>query len=246
MLNTRNEAMILGRPFLATIHAEIDVFNKEISLGIRDNKVTFEMDKKIHNFMNPVGKIYMINSMYNNESPSHSNAPSDKSARFEKSDNLHNENNYIHERSSKKTRILKADTNLPSTQFCKNVKTPHTVLETISPTDRAKDSPVITPLHDDPYMLVRQAYAPIATDIESEPFEDPIETEETQPLSHRAAPLSLDYTSASPDYTPDTPYSDEGLEPIKASETRTASLSGSTSPLSLIIHPPCRLASQLE
>ncbi|GKB23765.1 putative reverse transcriptase domain-containing protein [Tanacetum coccineum] len=28
MLNTRNETMILGRPFLATIHAEIDVLNK--------------------------------------------------------------------------------------------------------------------------------------------------------------------------------------------------------------------------
>ncbi|GKC11970.1 reverse transcriptase domain-containing protein [Tanacetum coccineum] len=28
MLNTRNETMILGRPFLATIHAKIDVFNK--------------------------------------------------------------------------------------------------------------------------------------------------------------------------------------------------------------------------
>ncbi|GJW09403.1 phospholipase-like protein [Tanacetum coccineum] len=34
MLNTHNETMILGRPFLITIHAEIDVFNKEISLGI--------------------------------------------------------------------------------------------------------------------------------------------------------------------------------------------------------------------
>ncbi|GJR30925.1 reverse transcriptase domain-containing protein [Tanacetum coccineum] len=34
MLNTRNETMILRRPFLATIHAETDVFNKEISLGI--------------------------------------------------------------------------------------------------------------------------------------------------------------------------------------------------------------------
>ncbi|GJT23109.1 putative reverse transcriptase domain-containing protein [Tanacetum coccineum] len=41
MLNTRNETMILGRPFLATIHAEIDDFNKEISLGIRDDRVTF-------------------------------------------------------------------------------------------------------------------------------------------------------------------------------------------------------------
>ncbi|GJT25937.1 phospholipase-like protein [Tanacetum coccineum] len=37
MLNTRNETMIIGRPFLATIHAEIDVFNKEISLGIGDD-----------------------------------------------------------------------------------------------------------------------------------------------------------------------------------------------------------------
>ncbi|GKA56493.1 phospholipase-like protein [Tanacetum coccineum] len=35
MLNTHNETMILGRPFLATIHAEINVFNKEISLGVR-------------------------------------------------------------------------------------------------------------------------------------------------------------------------------------------------------------------
>ncbi|GJU88921.1 reverse transcriptase domain-containing protein [Tanacetum coccineum] len=40
-LNTRNETMILGRPFLATIYAEIDVFNKEISLGIEGEKVTF-------------------------------------------------------------------------------------------------------------------------------------------------------------------------------------------------------------
>nr|GEY09130.1 hypothetical protein [Tanacetum cinerariifolium] len=39
MLNTCNETMILGRPFLATIHAEIDVFNKEISLGIGGDRV---------------------------------------------------------------------------------------------------------------------------------------------------------------------------------------------------------------
>ncbi|GJR28072.1 reverse transcriptase domain-containing protein [Tanacetum coccineum] len=122
MLNTRNETMILGRPFLATIHAEIDVFNKEISLGIRNDRVTFDMDKKIHNFTTPVGKTYMINSIHNDEFPSHSNALSNKSSRFEKSENLHNENNYIHERSSKKTRILKADTNLHSTHFYKPVK----------------------------------------------------------------------------------------------------------------------------
>ncbi|GJU66564.1 reverse transcriptase domain-containing protein [Tanacetum coccineum] len=40
MLKTQNETIILERPFLATIHAEIDVFNKEISLGIGDDMVT--------------------------------------------------------------------------------------------------------------------------------------------------------------------------------------------------------------
>ncbi|GJR43421.1 reverse transcriptase domain-containing protein [Tanacetum coccineum] len=88
MLNTCNETMILGRPFLATIHAEIDVFNKEISLGFGSDRVTFDMDKKIHNFTTPVGKIYMMNSIHNEESPSLSSTPSDKSSRFEKSDNL--------------------------------------------------------------------------------------------------------------------------------------------------------------
>ncbi|GJU53313.1 hypothetical protein Tco_1227027 [Tanacetum coccineum] len=73
-----------------------------------------------------------------------------------------------------------------------------TVLETITPTDKARDSPVITPLHDDPYM---------------------------------AAPLAPDYTLASPDYTHDTPHLDEDSEPIKASDTRIASPSCSTSPL---------------
>ncbi|GKA69304.1 hypothetical protein Tco_0775368, partial [Tanacetum coccineum] len=66
---TRNETMILGRPFLATIHAEIDVFNKKISLGIGDDRVTFDMDKQIHNFTTPVGKVYMVISIHNNEPP---------------------------------------------------------------------------------------------------------------------------------------------------------------------------------
>ncbi|GJY37277.1 hypothetical protein Tco_0422655 [Tanacetum coccineum] len=107
-----------------------------------------------------------------------------------------------------------------------------TVLETIPPADRTRDSPVITPLHDDPYMFVRQTYTPIVTYIESEPFEDPIKTEEAQPLTPRAAPLSLDYTPTSPDYTPNTPRTDEESEPMEASETRTASPSDYTSPLS--------------
>ncbi|GJV76355.1 hypothetical protein Tco_1507939 [Tanacetum coccineum] len=108
----------------------------------------------------------------------------------------------------------------------------HSFPETITPTNRARDSLVITHLHDDPYMLVRQAYTPIAMDIESEPFKDPIETEETYPLCPRVIPLPPDYTPASLDYTLDTLHLDKDLEPMEASETRPASPSGSTSPLS--------------
>ncbi|GJT23032.1 RNA-directed DNA polymerase, eukaryota, reverse transcriptase zinc-binding domain protein [Tanacetum coccineum] len=78
MLNTRNETIILGRSFLLIIHAEIDVFNKEISLGIGGDRVTFDMDKKSHNFTTPVGKIYMMNTIHNEESPSLISTPSDR------------------------------------------------------------------------------------------------------------------------------------------------------------------------
>ncbi|GKE65738.1 hypothetical protein Tco_1519899 [Tanacetum coccineum] len=114
-----------------------------------------------------------------------------------------------------------------------------TIPETITPTDRVRDSPVITPFHNDPYMLVRQAYTPVATYIESEPLEDPIKTKETQPLTPRTTPLSPDYTLASPYYTLDTPHSNEELEPIDAFETRTASPLDSTLPLSPV-HPLTR------
>nr|GEW13712.1 hypothetical protein [Tanacetum cinerariifolium] len=90
---------------------------------------------------------------------------------------------------------------------------------------------MITPFHDDPDILVRQVYTPVATDTESEPFEDPIETDETQPLSPRTAPLSPDYTLTFLGYTLDTPHSNEESDPIEASETRIASPSDSTSPL---------------
>ncbi|GKB82438.1 hypothetical protein Tco_0949333 [Tanacetum coccineum] len=101
-----------------------------------------------------------------------------------------------------------------------------TAPETTTHIDRARESPMITPFHDDPYVLVRQAYTPIATDTKFEPFE------ETQPLSPRASPLSPNYTPTSPDYTPDTPHTDEESEPMEASKTRNASPSDSTSPLS--------------
>ncbi|GKD42962.1 hypothetical protein Tco_1267607 [Tanacetum coccineum] len=67
------------------------------------------MDKKIHNFMTPVGKIYMVNSIHNDEPPHlldiSSRAPSYEPPQFEKSNNLHHQNNndnYMQERSSKK------------------------------------------------------------------------------------------------------------------------------------------------
>ncbi|GJW00683.1 retrovirus-related pol polyprotein from transposon TNT 1-94 [Tanacetum coccineum] len=123
MLNTRNETMILGRPFQATIHAEIDVFIKEISLGIRGDRVTFNMNKKSHNFTTPIGEVYTINSTSNNEYTCHTS--SDASSRVEKTNDLHNENNYCYQeqgRSRKKLRKLKFDINLPNTHFRKPVK----------------------------------------------------------------------------------------------------------------------------
>ncbi|GJZ77388.1 putative reverse transcriptase domain-containing protein [Tanacetum coccineum] len=64
MLKTSNETMILGRPFLETIHAEIDVFNKEISLGIRDDRIIFDMNTKSYEFTTPIEKAYMVNVVH--------------------------------------------------------------------------------------------------------------------------------------------------------------------------------------
>ncbi|GJV89116.1 hypothetical protein Tco_1533054 [Tanacetum coccineum] len=96
--------------------------------------------------------------------------------------------------------------------------------ETIPPAGGARGSPVPMLLQDNPYMLVRHAYTSTTTDTESEPFEDPIETEEPQSLPISSAPIP------SPDYTPATPHSDKELEPMEASKTRIASLHSITSP----------------
>ncbi|GKC16120.1 hypothetical protein Tco_1012902, partial [Tanacetum coccineum] len=60
------------------------------------------------------------------------------------------------------------------------------------------------------------AYLPTAADTESEPFEDPSESEEPQSLSLTPAPPL-------PDYTPATPHIDDESEPIDTSETREPS-----------------------
>ncbi|GJX77028.1 hypothetical protein Tco_0323839 [Tanacetum coccineum] len=86
------------------------------------------------------------------------------------------------------------------------------------------------------------------------PSHYPIDTEETQPLSPRAPPLSPDYTQASPYYTPDTLHSDEVSDPM-AGHLRMdrfpyrffllhTPLSSPESSTYLIHHPP--LAPSLE
>ncbi|GKD25432.1 copia protein, partial [Tanacetum coccineum] len=67
MLRDSNETMILGRPFLATIHAQIDVFKIEILLGIGEDKVKFNMDGGISYSRILVEKIYMASSIHEEE-----------------------------------------------------------------------------------------------------------------------------------------------------------------------------------
>ncbi|GJR51335.1 phospholipase-like protein [Tanacetum coccineum] len=59
MLGEPSETMILGRPFLATIHAQIDIFNRENSLGIREDRVLFDMDGGVFHSKIHIEKVYM-------------------------------------------------------------------------------------------------------------------------------------------------------------------------------------------
>nr|GEU91865.1 hypothetical protein [Tanacetum cinerariifolium] len=63
MLEGLNETMLLGRPFLATIHAQIDVFRREILLGIGEEKVKFDMNGGICHSRVPVEKFYKETSV---------------------------------------------------------------------------------------------------------------------------------------------------------------------------------------
>ncbi|GJR85408.1 RNA-directed DNA polymerase, eukaryota, reverse transcriptase zinc-binding domain protein [Tanacetum coccineum] len=53
------EMMILGKPFLATIHAQIDVFNREISFGIGDDRAKFDVNGNSHHSNITLEKVYM-------------------------------------------------------------------------------------------------------------------------------------------------------------------------------------------
>ncbi|GJX51036.1 copia protein [Tanacetum coccineum] len=67
MLVGLNETMLLGKPFLATIHAQIDVFRREILLGISEEKVKFNMNGGICHSRVPFEKNYMASSIQENE-----------------------------------------------------------------------------------------------------------------------------------------------------------------------------------
>ncbi|GJR04148.1 zinc finger, CCHC-type containing protein [Tanacetum coccineum] len=62
-----NETMILGRPFLATIHSQMDAFKREISLGIGEDRILFDMDGNVCHSNIPVEKVCMTNSIQNEE-----------------------------------------------------------------------------------------------------------------------------------------------------------------------------------
>ncbi|GJZ01735.1 hypothetical protein Tco_0519696 [Tanacetum coccineum] len=67
MLGEPNETITLWRPFLATIHAQIDVFKREISLGIRKDRVLFDMDGNVCHSNILAEKVYMTNSIQDDE-----------------------------------------------------------------------------------------------------------------------------------------------------------------------------------
>ncbi|GKE36581.1 reverse transcriptase domain-containing protein [Tanacetum coccineum] len=70
--NTPSETTILGRPFLATIQAEIDVFAGKFSLGINKDIISFDSMRKDNNHSE---KFFMVNSGLINrpQSPTQSN-----------------------------------------------------------------------------------------------------------------------------------------------------------------------------
>ncbi|GKF01510.1 reverse transcriptase domain-containing protein, partial [Tanacetum coccineum] len=107
--NTSSETTILGRPFLATIHAKIDVFARKISLGINEDRISFDTMRKDHN---PSKKI-----MVRTQSPNHS----DNQIDYEESGNWDNKSPKLDDREPKKQKI-NLDENVPRAHFCNPIK----------------------------------------------------------------------------------------------------------------------------
>ncbi|GKE49512.1 phospholipase-like protein, partial [Tanacetum coccineum] len=68
MPDNLGEMIILGRPFLKTIHAQIDVFQEEISLGICKDRIKFGVNGNLSSSKNQIEKVYMENTSQDEES----------------------------------------------------------------------------------------------------------------------------------------------------------------------------------
>ncbi|GKE70319.1 reverse transcriptase domain-containing protein, partial [Tanacetum coccineum] len=62
------EMIVLGRPFLETIHAQIDVFQEEISLGIGEDRIKFDINGNPRQANITIKNIYMANTSQEEES----------------------------------------------------------------------------------------------------------------------------------------------------------------------------------
>ncbi|GJY06909.1 putative reverse transcriptase domain-containing protein [Tanacetum coccineum] len=108
--NTPSETTILGRPFLATIHAKIDVFAGRISLGINKDRISFDTMRKDHN---PSEIFFMVRP----QSPGQSNNQID----YEESGNWDNRSRNFDDRDPKKRKI-NLDENVPRAHFYNPIK----------------------------------------------------------------------------------------------------------------------------
>ncbi|GKD39894.1 phospholipase-like protein [Tanacetum coccineum] len=111
--NTPSETTILGRPFLATIHAEIDVFARKISLRINEDRISFDAMRKGHNYTNPNEIFFMIRP----QSPAQINNQNG----YEESGNWDNRSPNLDDREPKKPKI-NLDENVPRAHFYNPIK----------------------------------------------------------------------------------------------------------------------------
>ncbi|GKD57579.1 putative reverse transcriptase domain-containing protein [Tanacetum coccineum] len=111
--NTPLEITILGRPFFATIHAEIDVFAGKISLGIDGSRISFKSLRNNNMHTNLSERIFMIRP----QSPAQSN----NLINYEESGNWDNRSPNLGDREPKKWKI-ELDKSVPKAHFCNPIK----------------------------------------------------------------------------------------------------------------------------
>ncbi|GKA69778.1 reverse transcriptase domain-containing protein [Tanacetum coccineum] len=111
--NTPSEITILGRPFLATIHAEIDVFAGKISLGIDGRRISFKSMRNNNMHTNLSERIFMVRPQ--------SHAQSNNQINYEESGNWDNRSPNLGDREPKKRKI-ELDKNVPKAHFCNPIK----------------------------------------------------------------------------------------------------------------------------